>query len=68
MNTTDALPYNGEESELRDVVEDTNVTVIGVNDVIKHIMTNTELDKEGIPEQVMQSKALFTSWLAMASK
>jgi hypothetical protein len=55
MNTKEVVPYNGEESDLRDVVEDTNSTLIGVSDVVKHIIKNTELGKEGIPEQVMHS-------------
>ena len=65
MNTTEGVPYNGEESELREVVEETNSTVIGVNDVIQHVLKNTELNKEGILEQVIQSQPVFTSCLAM---
>ena len=56
MNTTEAEPYNGEESELRDVAEDTNSTVISVNDVIKHVLKNTQMvtdqNEEGTQEQV----------------
>ena len=56
MNTTEAEPYNGEESELRDVSEDTNSTVISVNDVIKHVLKNTQMvtdqNEEGTQEQV----------------
>ena len=56
MNTTEAVPYNGEESELRDVSEDTNITVIGFSDVIKHVLKNTQMvsdqNEEGTKEQV----------------
>ena len=56
MNTTEAEPYNGEESELRDVAEDTNSTVISVSDVIKNVLKNTQMvtdqNEEGTQEQV----------------
>ena len=55
MNTTEAEPYNGEESELRDVAEDTNSTVISVSDVIKNVLKNTQMvtdqNEEGTQEQ-----------------
>ena len=58
MNTTEAVPYNGEESEQRDVTEDiidTNSTVIGVSDIIKHVLKNTQMvtdqNEEGTQEQ-----------------
>ena len=56
MNTTEAVPYNGEESELRDVSEDTNSTVIGFSDIIKHVLKNTQMvtdhNDAGTQEQV----------------
>ena len=56
MNITEAVTYNGEESELRYVSEDTNSTVIGFSDVIKHVLKNTQMvtdhNEEGPQEQV----------------
>ena len=62
MNTTEAVPYNGEESELRDVSEDTNSTVIGFSDVIKHVLKNkqmvTDLIDAGTQEQVRERSSI----------
>ena len=45
-NTTEPVPYNGEESELRDVVADmfdTNSTQIVISDVLTNIFNNNKL-------------------------
>ena len=58
-NTTESVPYNGEESELREVLEDiidTNSTKIVIRNVLENVFNNTQLvtDQDGttISEQV----------------
>ena len=58
-NTTESVPYNGEESELREVLEDiidTNSTKIVIRNVLENVFDNTQLvtDQDGttISEQV----------------
>ena len=59
-NTTESVPYNGEESEKRDGFEDMldkNSTKLDISDILKDVFSNTQLvtdqdDVLEIPEQV----------------
>ena len=59
MEVNDTVPYNGEESELRDFMEnmvDTNKTEINISDVVRYMLKPSKLltdqDKGGIAEEV----------------
>ena len=49
-NTSEPAPYNGEESELRDVVQDifgTNSTNIDISDDLENVYKNIQMVTEG---------------------
>ena len=59
MEVNDTVPYNGEESELRDFMEDmvdTNKTELNISDVVRYMLKPSQLltdqDKGGIAEEV----------------
>ena len=57
MNETEALPYNGEESELRDVFEDeleTNSNKIVINENLENIFDTTQLVAENKDVKIME--------------
>ena len=59
MEVNDTVLYNGEESELRDFMEDmvdTNTTELNISDVVRYMLKPSKLltdqDKGGIAEEV----------------